>query len=157
MNKILKIGVQNLKRQERLNTFEEKNRGRKILSMNITKRMLMFENLVTEANDYTNVPQIQYLVDILKRETNGLRIIQRSKRGLLNVVRKAYKYLFGTLYEDYRNELQEKMYDMSEDSVKTHDLNIIIDVINSGIDIINRLKVEKEQNQQIAILIFNLQ
>jgi len=34
---------------------------------------------------------------------------------------------------------------------------MIIDVINSGIDIISGLKVEKEQNQQIAILIFNLQ
>jgi len=46
---------------------------------------------------------------------------------------------------------------MSESSVKTHDLNTIIDVINSGIDIINKLKVEKEEHQQIAVLIFNLQ
>jgi len=62
------------------------------LSINITKTMLMFEDKVNEANNYPNVPQIQYLVDKLKREINGLRIISRSKRGLLNVVGKAYKY-----------------------------------------------------------------
>ncbi|OIC16910.1 hypothetical protein A7M48_19895 [Acinetobacter baumannii] len=119
--------------------------------------MLMFEDIVNEANNYPNVPQIQYLVDKLKREINGLRIISRSKRGLLNVVGKAYKYLFGTLDEDDREELEEKINNMSEDSVKTHDLNTILDVINSGIDIINKLKVDKEQHQQIAVLIFNLE
>jgi len=68
----------------------------------------MFKNVVTKANDYTNVPQIQYLVDKLKREINGLRIISRSKRGIFNVVGKAYKYLFGTLDEDNREEPEEK-------------------------------------------------
>jgi len=110
----------------------------------------MFENIVTEANNYSNVPQIQYLVDNLKREINGLRIISRSKSGILNVVGKAYKYLFGTLDEDDREELDEKKNNMSED-------NTIIDVINSGIDIIKKLKVDMEQHQQIAVLIFNLQ
>lgn len=127
------------------------------LSINITKTMLMFEDIVSEANNYPNVPQIQYLVDKLKREINGLRIISRSKRGLLNVVGKAYKYLFGALDEDDREELEEKINNMSEDSVKTHDLNTILDVINSGIDIINKLKVDKERHQQIAVLIFNLE
>jgi len=90
------------------------------LSINITKTMLMFENIVAAANTIpTHIqPQIQYLVDNLKREINGLRIISRSKRGLLNVVGKAYKYLFGTLDEDDRGELEEKINNMSEDYVK---------------------------------------
>jgi len=107
------------------------------LGVNITKTMLMFENIVTEANNYPNVPQIQYLVDQLKQEINVLRIISRSKRGLLNTVEKAYLYLLCTLDEDDREELEERINHMSEDCVITHDLNTIIDVINSGIEIKN--------------------
>jgi len=51
-----------------------------------------------------------------------------------SVVGEAYKYLFGTLDEDDREDLEEIINNMSEDSVKPHDLNMIIDVINSGID-----------------------
>lgn len=56
------------------------------LSINITKTMLVFENLLEEAKEFPSILQIQYLVEKLKREINGLRIIRRNIRGLLNVV-----------------------------------------------------------------------
>jgi len=42
-------------------------------------------------------------------------------------------------------------------SVQNTDLNMIIDVINNGIEVINKLKEDGEKEQQTSVLIFNLQ
>ena len=39
---------------------------------------------------------------------NGIKIINRHKRGLVNAMGSMYKYLFGTLDQDDKEELEEK-------------------------------------------------
>jgi len=39
---------------------------------------------------------------------NGLKIVRRNKRGLANFVGTAYKYLFGTLDNNDKEELKRK-------------------------------------------------
>jgi len=47
--------------------------------------------------------------------------------------------------------------DQNTTGVKNTDLNMIIDVINNGIEVINKLKEDVEKEQQASVLIFNLQ
>jgi len=51
--------------------------------------------------------QIKYLTEKLQREMNGLKIVRRHKRGLANFVGTAYKYLFGILDNNDKEELEE--------------------------------------------------
>jgi len=109
------------------------------LSVNITKTEQTFENLLKKADEFNNVIQIRYLVEKLKREINGITIAKRSKRGLFNIGT-VYKYLFETLDQDDKDEMEQKIN-------KNTDLNMIIDVINNGIEIINKLKEKGERDQ----------
>lgn len=59
-----------------------------------------------QAKEFETLSQIQYLTEKLEREMNGIRIIKRNKRGLINFMGKFYKYLFGTLDQEDKAELE---------------------------------------------------
>jgi len=124
------------------------------LSVNITKTEQTFQDLLKEADEFNDVIQIRYLVEKLKREINGITIAKRSKRGLFNIVGKVYKYLLGTLDQEDKDKMEQKI---NNTSVQNTDLNMIIDVINNGVEITNKLKEKGERDQQVSVLIFNLQ
>jgi len=93
----------------------------------------------------------------LKREINGITIAKHSKRGVFNILGTVYKYLFGTLDQDDKNEMEQKINKLVDTSVQNTDLNMVIDVINNGIQIITNLTEKGERDQQVSVLIFNLQ
>jgi len=127
------------------------------LSVNITKTEQTFEDLLKEADEFNDVIQIRYLVEKLKREINGITIAKRSKRGLFNIAGTVYKNLFGTLDQDDKDEMEHKINNLVDTSVQNTYLNMIIDVINNGIEIIDKLKEKGERDQQVSVLILNLQ
>lgn len=53
---------------------------------------------------------------------NGIRIAKRSKRGLANFMESFYKYLFGTLDQEDKEELQQKISDISKNNVQVSEL-----------------------------------
>jgi len=106
-----------------------------------------FENLLKQADEFNDDIQIRYLVEKLKREINGITIAKRSKRGLLNIVGTVYKYLFGTLDQDDKDEMEQKINNLVDTSVQNTDSNMIIDVISNGIEIVNKL-IEKGERDQ---------
>jgi len=126
------------------------------LSVNITKTEQTFEDLLKEADEFNDVIQIRYLVEKLKKEIKGITIAKRSKRGLFNIVGTVYKNLFGTLDQDDKDGMEQKISNLVDTSVQNTDLNMIIDVINNGIEIINKLKEKGKRDQQVSVLIFNL-
>jgi len=109
-----------------------------------------------EANKFYDVIQIRYLVEKLKREINGIKIAKRSKRGLFNIIGSVFKYLFRALDQDDKDEMKQKITNL-EGKAQNTNLNMIIDVINNGIEVINKLKEDREREQQASYLIFNLQ
>jgi len=80
-------------------------------------------------------------------EINGITIAKRSKRGLFNIVGTVYKYLFGTLDQDDKDEMEQKINNLVDTSVQNTDSNMIIDVISNGIEIVNKLKEKGERDQ----------
>jgi len=62
------------------------------LFVNITKTKQTYNNLIKQSEEHEILPQVQYLVETLKREMNGIRIAKRSKRGLANFMGTMYKY-----------------------------------------------------------------
>jgi len=92
------------------------------------------------------IMQIKYLTEKLQREMNGLKIVRRNKRGLANFEGTAYKYIFGTLDN---NDKEEKINAIAQNSVQIKKLNNIIDTVNKGIDIIN---THLEYNENVKIL-----
>jgi len=53
--------------------------------------------------------------------------------------------------------MEQKINNLLDTSVQNTDLNMTIDVINNGIEIINKLKEKRERDQQVSVLILNLQ
>jgi len=88
---------------------------------------------------------------------NGIRLAKRNKRGLINFVGTFYKYLFGTFNQEDKVELETKINNLSENSVKANELNQIIDAVNKGIEVINTLNLINEGEEKLAIITFNLQ
>lgn len=114
------------------------------LSVNLTKTEQTFANLIKQAEEYGTIAQIQYLTEKLDREMNGIRIIKRNKRGLINIIGTAYKYLFGTLDQNDKEELEQKIYDLSQHSIQINELNEVIEVVNRGIEVINHFSAISE-------------
>jgi len=108
------------------------------LTINITKTEETYKNLLSQAFGFKEIMQITYLREKLQREINGLKIVRRNKSGLANFIRTAYKYLFGTLDNNDKEELEEKISVIAQNSVQVNELNNIIDSVNKGIDIINK-------------------
>jgi len=53
--------------------------------------------------------------------------------------------------------MEQKINNLVDTSVQNTNLNMIIDVINNGVEIINKLKEKGgERDQQVSVLIFNL-
>jgi len=104
------------------------------LTINITKTEETYKNLLSQAFGFKEIMQIKYLTEKIQREMNGLKIVRRNKRGLANFVRTAYKYLFGTLDNNDKEELEEKINVIAQNSVQINELNYIIDTVNKGID-----------------------
>lgn len=127
------------------------------LSVNLTKTEQTFANLIKQAEEYGTIAQIQYLTEKLDREMNGIRIIKRNKRGLINIIGTAYKYLFGTLDQNDKEELEQKIYDLSQHSIQINELNEVIEVVNRGIEVINHLSAISEGDRRLELLVFNLQ
>jgi len=127
------------------------------LAVNLTKIENTFNNLMKQAKEFETLSQIQYLTEKLEREMNGIRIAKRNKRGLINFMGTFYKYLFGTLDQEDKAELESKINNLSENSVQANELNQIIDVINRGIEVTNTLTYINEADNKLAIITFNLQ
>jgi len=127
------------------------------LSINLTKTENTYEELIKQAQHFNNSPQIQYLVEKLNREMNGLRIVRRTKRGLVNFMGTIYKYLFGTLDQEDKEELQQQIADISKNNVQISELNHVIEVINQVIELTNHLNNNFEGEQMINLIIFKLQ
>lgn len=96
-----------------------------------------------------------FLYNKLLKELNGITIHQenRQKRGLLNIVGTAYKYLFGTLDENDRVEIQNNLETVAQNSVKVHELNDVIQLANSGLE---KLKQYEDNRNSIDTLTYEL-
>jgi len=117
------------------------------LTINITKTEETYKNLLSQAFGFKQILQIKYLTEKLQIEINGLKIVRRNKRGLAFFVGTAYKYLFVTLDNNDKEELEEKIKVIAQNSVQVNELNNIIDSVNKGIDIINKhLKYKENEN-----------
>jgi hypothetical protein len=127
------------------------------LSVNLTKTEIIYEELIKQAHFFENLQQIKYLIEKLNREMNGIRIAKRSKRGLANFMGTIYKYLFGTLDQEDKEELQQQIGEISKNNIQISELNHVIDAINKGIEVTNHLNHLREQEQMLALVIFNLQ
>jgi len=101
--------------------------------------------------------QIKYLTEKLQREMNELKIVRRNKRGLANFVGTAYKYLFGTLDNNDKEELEEKINVIAQNSEQVNELNTIIDPVNKGINIINKHLKYNENEKILELLVYNLE
>lgn len=126
------------------------------LSVNITKTENTYAELMKQTKLFETLPQIQYLIEKLNREMNGIKIAKRSKRGLVNFMGTVYKYLFGTLDQADREELEQQINNISENSIQISELNHVIDAINEGIRVTNHLSVINDGHEMLALLIFNL-
>jgi len=73
--------------------------------------------LLSQAFGLKEIMQIKYLTEKLQREMNGLKIIRKNKRGLANFVGTAYKYLFGKLDNNDKEELEGKINVIAQNSV----------------------------------------
>lgn len=127
------------------------------LTVNLTKIDITYNNLLKQAQEFNDVVHIQYLAEKLSREINGIQIVRRSKRGLVNAMGTVYKYLFGTLDNDDKEELEDKIKNLAENSIQANELNYIIDAINKGLETVNSIVSEKEKSIKLELLIFNLE
>jgi len=55
------------------------------------------------------------------------------------------------LDQDDKDEMEQKINNLVDTSVQNTDLNMIIDVINNGIEITNKLKEKGEREQNTII------
>jgi len=117
------------------------------LTVNLTKMEDSYNNLIKQAKEFETLTQIQYLTEKLKREMNGIRLAKRNKRGLFNFVRTFYKYVFGTLNQEDKVELETKINNLSENSVQAIEINQVIDAVNKGIEVINTLNLINEEKK----------
>jgi len=127
------------------------------LTINITQIEETFNNLLKESSKFNNVPQINYLIQKLNREMNGIRLTKRNKRGLFNFVGSTYKYLFGTLDEDDRQHIEQQINTLAQSTIQVSNLNHIIDSLNDGIKMINNQSKAIRTEQKINLLIFNIE
>lgn len=103
------------------------------LRINLTQIETVTDYFAQIVPNHIHAPQLKYLYGKLLRELNGITLHQgnRQKRGLLNVVGSAYKYLFGTLDENDRVEFQKNLEAVAQNSIKLHELNDIIEQVNT--------------------------
>jgi len=127
------------------------------LTINITQIEETFNNLLNESSQFSNVPQINYLIQKLNREMSGIRLTKRNKRGLFNFVGSAHKYLFGTLDEDDRQQIEQQINTLAQSTIQVSNLNHIIDNLNEGIKMINNQSNAIRTEQKINLLIFNIE
>jgi len=55
----------------------------------------------------------------------------RQKRGLINFLGTAHQYLFGTLTEDDKNELEDKLQNLHEKLIEKKEFDEIIQITNN--------------------------
>lgn len=127
------------------------------LTINITQIEETCNNLIKESQEFNNITQINYLIEKMKREMNGIHITKRIKRGLFNFVGSTYKYLFGTLDEDDRQNIEQQISSLSQSTVQISSLNHVIDNLNNGIEMINTHSKSIEKDHKISLLIFNIE
>lgn len=91
---------------DKLHTTNQNVKGkRKLMRANITiseinilqltKIHTAYNDLLKQTELFKDIAHIEYLIEKLKRQMNGIQIIKRNKRGLINAVGTVNKYLFG--------------------------------------------------------------
>jgi len=95
--------------------------------------------------DY-HAPQVKFLYNKMRRELAGIALRHRNKRGLINIVGSVFKYLFGTLDENDRVDIQRKLETNAHNSVNLHELNDAIQLINDGMQ-----KIQNYENDSNII------
>lgn len=115
------------------------------LRINLTGINSITDHFSQSIANYNNVPHIQLLYKKLLRELNGINLRQgnRQKRGLFNKIGSAYKYLFGTLDDNDRVEIQKHLEALGTNSVKLHELNDVMQLINKEMQKIVEFEIHR--------------
>jgi len=123
------------------------------LKINLTEIDIVVDYFEQRLRTDYHAPQINFLYNKIKRELAGITLKHRNKRGLINIVGSGFKYLFGTLDENDRVEIQKKLEINVHNSVKLHELNDAIRLINDGMQ-----KIQNYENNHTIIdsLLFEL-
>lgn len=89
-----------------------------------------------------------FLYTKLLKQLNGITIHQqnRQKRGLLNIVGSAFKYLFGTLDENDRVEIQNNLETAAQNSINVHELNDVIQLVNDRFESLKQYEKKSQQH-----------
>lgn len=87
----------------------------------------------------------------MRRELSGITLHQtnRQKRGLINIVGSAFKYLFGTLDNNDRTKIEKQLESVATSSINLHEINDIIQLINSNIQRTKEFLDEHSNREQL--------
>jgi len=92
----------------------------------------------------------------LKHEIKGITSSSRQKRGLINFLGTAHKYLFVTLTEDDKKELEDKLQNLQEMLIENKEFNEIIQIINEQSKDISKLVKDKQEEKALHIFRYSL-
>lgn len=103
-------------------------------------------SLVVEELGQENVsPWIQRKIDTIERKTEILKV-HRQKRGLMNIVGKAGKWLFGTMDQEDKEEISNHLQTLKENNYQAiQQLNkqiVINDFFNKTLQLLNQKSIE---------------
>lgn len=96
-----------------------------------------------------------YLYNKLLKELSGITFYKqnRQKRGLFDIIGSSFKFLFGTLDENDRVKINEKIDLIAENSVQLHKLNDVINFVNEGMQ---KLTNYENNRNSIDTLVYEL-
>lgn len=105
----------------------------------------------TKVTNYTHIPQIKLLHNKMLRELNAITLHQtnRQKRGLINIMGSAFKYLFGTLDNNDRIQIHNQLESATKNSINIHEMSDIIQLINSNMQKIKEFEDEHNNREQM--------
>lgn len=85
------------------------------------------------------------------RELNAITLHQtnRQKRGLINIMGSAFKYLFGTLDNNDRIQIHNQLESVTKNSINIHEMSDIIQLINSNMQKIKEFEDEHNNKEQM--------
>jgi len=114
-------------------------------------------NIITESfgNKIKDSPRMKYLYNKLLNELNGITIHQqnRQKRGLFDIIGSSFKFLFGTLDENDRVQINKKIDIIAENSIQLHKLNDVVKFVNEGLE---KLTNYENNRNSIDTLVYEL-
>lgn len=92
---------------------------------------------------------MKILVNKLDIEIEGLKLHNRNKRGIFNFVGTTYKYLFGILNEDDKEELEQKLADVKNTMLRSNELNKVINQVNDKLQEAKKLILLKNNENAL--------